>query len=260
MLGNTYTNGDKGSGFDFELRTLRALDYIAELIAAGGATPGSQNLQQVTTLGNTTDLGLFATDGALIKASNSSGYWQMDALELKHLQGSSQFTQTVTSRELTTNRDLYFPDVDGTIVTSVGGVTADDTGNIPIDVPLVGCYTPVVSDGDSAFTFNEQAGHYYKFGNMLQVYARLQATGTAPTTTSQLLVSLPYTPLSSSKDSLMAYIVFTDGMNQSIVQAPSYESGGFLFFDITTALVPLTNYSAVVQVSYMIDKTLTTCI
>lgn len=260
QLGNgTYTNGNKGSNFSFELKTLQALEQIAILIEAGGSVPGSQNLQQVTTLGNTTTNDIII-NGGVLKAENGA-YWQVESVYLRHYQSSSTNQLTLTARELTSTRGLYLPDADGTLVASVGGVTADDTGNVPIDIPIVGCYTPTISDGDNAFTFSEPAGHYYKFGNMVQVYSKFVASGTAITTTSQLLFSLPYTPIVSDKESVIASMVLTSGINQSIVTlGPGYESGGFLFFDITTSLVPLTNYQAVIQVSYMIDPDLTICI
>lgn len=260
MLGNTYTNGSKGSGFDFELRVLKTLDMIAELVAAGGAVPGIQNLQSVTDIYNVTTNDIIL-NGGLLKSQDSSSYWNVEPIYLRHLQGSTTNLLILGVNDLSTNRGLNFPDADGTLVSTVGGVAADNTGNVPIDIPIVGCYTPTLSDSDNAFTFGEIAGHYYKFGNMIQVYSKFIATGTALSTTSQLLFSLPYTPVTSVKESIIASLVFTDGINQSIVKlGPAYESGGFLFFDITTASVPLTNYKAVIQVSYMIDPSLTICI
>jgi hypothetical protein len=262
QLGNgTYTNGNKGSNFSFELKTLQALEQIAILIEAGGSVPGSQNLQQVTTLGNTTTNDIIIDGGNVLKVVNNA-YWQVESNRLRHYQSSSTNQLVLTARELATNRGLYLPDADGTLVASVGGVTADDTGNVPIDIPIVGCYNPIITDGDSSFAFSDVGGHYYKFGNMVQAYVKFIASGTALGTLSSLLVGLPFAVVGSSRpETVIASIVLTSGINQSIVTlGPGYESGGFLFFDLTTSVLPLTDYKAVVQVSYMIDRTLTTCI
>jgi len=88
-LGNgVYKSGSKGSNFSFELKTLKALEQIAILIEAGGSVPGSQNLQQVTTLGNTTTNEII-TSGPGLRSENGASYgrmtWQGLELELYKL-------------------------------------------------------------------------------------------------------------------------------------------------------------------------------
>jgi hypothetical protein len=158
QLGNgVYTNGNKGSNFSFELKTLKALEQIAILIEAGGAVPGSQNLQDVTTLGNETNMGIRIVEEELqVKTSKT---FEKITVTTQHI----EFTQESGSKgqlqfvELDTNRQITLPNIDGTLVTSVNGITPDAAGNVvlPYEPQIVAGQTQILGPDTYISVYND---------------------------------------------------------------------------------------------------------
>lgn len=138
QLGNgVYTDGNKGSNFSFELKTLKALEQIAILIEAGGSVPGSQNLQSVTTLGNTTDQGLVVTPSVIV---GKPGDERVEVFTNRILTQTKDGPYTLNT-DKAPGRTQDVADADGVIVMSVNGQTANAQGNVVITPVITGQVT-----------------------------------------------------------------------------------------------------------------------
>jgi hypothetical protein len=152
QLGNgVYTDGNKGSNFSFELKTLKALEQIAILIEAGGAVPGSQNLQDVTVLGNTTDQGLVVSPSVIV---GKPGDNRVEILENRILCQTKEGSY-VLNTDIAPGRTQDVADADGVIVMSVNGQTANAQGNVVFDLIIKDQVT--LSPGESSIAIINDA-------------------------------------------------------------------------------------------------------
>jgi hypothetical protein len=149
QLGNgVYTDGNKGSNFSFELKTLKALEQIAILIEAGGSVPGSQNLESVTTLGNTTSQGLVVTPSVIV---GKPGDERVEIFTNRILTQTKDGSYTLNT-DTAPGRTQDVADADGVIVMSVNGNTADAQGNVVITPVITGQVTLNPGVGSTAIT------------------------------------------------------------------------------------------------------------
>ncbi len=137
------------------------------LLTTGGG--GSQNLQQVLTVGNTTTLDILLTDanvqiistlngkfiGVRNNLDNTHAYLILRSgavvLEFQNITGDL-FTLKA-QQPSTGSRDLILPDTNGTLAASVEGNTADSVGNITLPtLPVNGTWNPVFSNLSAGIT------------------------------------------------------------------------------------------------------------
>lgn len=159
----TYFNGPSiTAGFDFTNLTVGRYYYLPNAAgtfalsvngnfadAAGDITiiAGSQDLQQVTDIGNTTtnsiEVDFLQTNGDVLAGKLGAGGAVV-------IDDGGGFAGRIEATNLTTSPTLQLPDATGTFALSVNGIAAGTNGDITVAVPTK--TSELFNDGDNGYT------------------------------------------------------------------------------------------------------------